>query len=98
MDEKHKHNPWPVIFVCSADPPGVQGHDRDVAPTAGVAPSPDAPDFVVEDLRDKLKAAAVRERQLHQHLLFHMQGVFLCVLLAVIQTCVPPYSSSQPSA
>ncbi|CAN0179552.1 unnamed protein product [Pylaiella littoralis] len=53
--------------------PGTKGDDRDVAPTTGVAPPSTPPDFVVEDLRDKLKAAAIRERQLHQHLLFHIQ-------------------------
>ena len=29
---------------------------------------------VVQDLRNKLRAAQNRERDLHQHLLFHLQG------------------------
>lgn len=44
----------------------------DVAATAA---APGARDFVVEDLKDKLRAAAVRERELHQHLLHHMEGL-----------------------
>lgn len=32
----------------------------------------------MQDLRDKLRAAQNRERDLHQHLLFHLQGVRIC--------------------
>lgn len=48
------------------------------------AAAPSARDFVVEDLKDKLRAAAVRERELHQHLLYHMEGLSRVPSLSIL--------------
>lgn len=49
------------------------GPAADVAPTTTAATPQE---FLVQELKSKLQAANVRERELHKHLLHHMQGPF----------------------
>eukprot|EP00752_Nemacystus_decipiens_P015668 g13982.t1 len=54
--------------VSRSEPAAIGG--QDAAPTTTPA-SPE--DFLVQELKSKLQAANVRERELHKHLLHHMQ-------------------------
>lgn len=64
-----------ALFVSLASCPDRTLQDYGAGPTA-VTAAPNAHDAVVESLRSKLRAADVRERELHQHLLFHMKGTW----------------------
>ena len=59
------------------------------APSTGGGHSVD----VVQDLRDKLRAAQNRERDLHKHLLFHLQGVDARTSYGLLLRIVPLFET-----